>query len=77
MATDAMTNDNSSPSNRQTKGRNTANNTLEKNLSYPNVSPKEWLLLHANLKVVSVSLPQKQLHVRSTIQQDWHLRWQD
>jgi len=26
---------------------------------------------------MSISLPQKQLHVRLTIQQDWHLRWQD
>jgi len=52
------------------QGRNTANNASEKKLSCSDVSPKEQLLLHANLKVVSVVLPQKQLHVWSTIQQD-------
>jgi len=47
----------------QTKGRNTANNTLEKKLSYSDVSPKEQMLCHANLKVVNVELPRKMLHV--------------
>jgi len=45
------------------QGRNAANNTSEKKLSHSNVSPKEQLLSHANLKVVNVALPQKQLHV--------------
>jgi len=37
--------------------------TLEKKLSYSNVSSKEQMLLQANLKVASISLPWKQLHV--------------
>jgi len=54
-----MTNDNSSPSNQPNKGWNVANNTLMKKLSCSNVSPKEQMLLHAILKVMSVTLPQK------------------
>jgi len=69
-----LTNDNSSPSNRPNKGRNAVINALEKKLSHSDVSPKEQMLLHSNLKVVSVRLPWKWLHV---LQQDRHLHWQD
>jgi len=58
-----VTNDNSSPEIRPNKGRNAANNTLMKKLSYSDVSPKEQMLSQANLKVVSITLPWKQLHV--------------
>ena len=34
-----------------------------KKLSFSDVSPKEQMLSQANLKVMSVALPQKQLHV--------------
>jgi len=47
----------------QNKGRNTANNALAKKFSYSDVSPKEQMLLHANLKVMSIALPWKWLHV--------------
>jgi len=44
-------------------GRNTVNNTLEKKLSCSDVSPKEQMLSHANLKVMSVEPPHEKLHV--------------
>jgi len=36
---------------------------LRKKLSYSNVSPTEWMPLHANSKVVGVKLPHERLHV--------------
>jgi len=45
------------------KGAKYSNNTLIKKLSYSNVSLLEQLLLHANLKVISIKLPCEQLHV--------------
>jgi len=42
--------------------KNSKDNT-QNNVSHPNVSPKEQMLLHANLKLMSIGLPQKWLHV--------------
>jgi len=58
-----LTNNNSSPEIQPNKGQNAVNNTLMKKLSHSDVSPKEQMLSHTNLKVVSMTLQQKQLHV--------------
>ena len=59
----SVTNDKSSPNFDRKQGDKTQRTTPQKKLSCSDVSPKEQMLLHANLKVVSVALPQKQLHV--------------
>jgi len=58
-----MTNDKSSPKFDRKQGTKHSEQCLKEKLSYSNVSPKEQMLLHANSKVMSVTLPQKQLHV--------------
>jgi len=40
---------------------------LKKKLSSSDVSPKEQMLLHANLKVMSFKLPHELLHVWSDV----------
>jgi len=60
-------NNNSSPETWPNKGRNIANNILIKKLSYSDVSPKEWMTWHANLKLVSDNLPCEMLHIWSNI----------
>jgi len=55
--------DNSSPKFDRKQGVKCSEQHLRKKLSYSDVSPKEQMLLHANSKVMSVALPQKQLHV--------------
>jgi len=58
-----LTNDISSPQNRQTTRGESSKDHLKKKLSNSDVSPLELLLLHANLKVVSIKLPCEKLHV--------------
>jgi len=53
----AMTNDVSSPSNRQTTRGEMQQQCLKKKLSYSNVSQLEQMLTHANSKVASIKLP--------------------
>ena len=60
-----LTNDKSSPEFDRKQGTKHSDQHLKEKLFYSNVSPKEQMLLHANSKVMSVALPQKQLHVWS------------
>jgi len=58
-----LTNDDSSPKFDRKQEIKPSKDGTEKKLSYPDVSPKEQMLMHANLKVTSVKLPCEKLHV--------------